>query len=159
MKRTYWILILGIVLVSCRKEIRNVYEIDPVHVGQRGSKTHLKSDLQFVSIAYSDLFGRQISTQELNTLIAGYNSVGDKGLVIDLIVRNLLQKPGIVKETASEMQSDPEAFVKKTFERFFIRKPSEMETWFFSDLIRENSDLNPEDFYYALMSTEEYRYY
>lgn len=136
-----------------------MYEIAPVNVRQSGEKGHLKSDLQFISIAYSDLFGKQISTAELNALISGYKAVGDKPLIIDLIVRNLLVKPGIVTINQATMQADPEAFIKGAFERFFIREPTEMETWFFTNLINENQQFLPEDIYYALMRAEEYRYY
>ncbi len=136
-----------------------MYEITPVNVRQSGEKGNLKSDIQFLSIAYSDLFGQQISTTELNSLLSGYNAVGDKTLIIDLIVRNLLVKPGIVKVDQATMQSDPEAFINITFKRFFIREPTEMEIWFFANLINENKQFLPEDIYYALMRAEEYRYY
>lgn len=137
----------------------NVYEINPVDVRQSGAKGNLKSDLQFISIAYSDLFGKQISTSELNGLVSGYKAMGDKTLIIDLIIRNLLIKPGVVSVDQSSMQSDPESFIKVSFERFFVREPTEMETWFFANLINENSQFLPEDIYYALMRAEEYRYY
>lgn len=159
MKKLLLILLCVSSLAACKKEMVNVYEINPVHVSPNGQKANLKSDLQFVSIAYSDLFGKQISAQELNALIAGYNSVGDKALVIDLIIRNLLVQPGIIKTNQAAMQSDPETFINETFERFFIREPSEMERWYFSDIILSNSQLLPEDIYYALMSAEEYRHY
>lgn len=151
--------VVMLLLTSCKKEIENVYAIDPVYVSQSGQKNNLKSDLQFVSIAYSDLFGQQISVQELNVLLAGYNSVGDKALVIDLIIRNLLVKPGIIKATQVEMQNDPEAFINETFERFFVREANEMERWYFSNAIKSNAQLLPEDIYYALLSAEEYRHY
>ncbi len=159
MKKLLSVLFLVLLLSSCRKEIENIYAIDPVYVSQSGQKNNLKSDIQFVSIAYSDLFGQQISAQELNALLAGYNSVGDKALVIDLIIRNLLVKPGIIKSTQQEMQSDPDAFIDATFERFFVREASEMERWYFTNSINANSQLLPEDIYYALMSAEEYRHY
>lgn len=159
MKKLLTALVLVLLFSSCRKEVENVYAIDPVYVSQNGQKNNLKSDLQFVSIAYSDLFGQQISATELNALLAGYNSVGDKALVIDLIIRNLLVKPGIIKTTQQEMQNDPDAFIEATFERFFVREASEMEKWFFGNSIKSNSQLLPEDIYYTLMSAEEYRHY
>lgn len=159
MKKSLLFIAFGLLLFSCKKEQSNQYVIDPVHVSQNGNKSNLKSDLQFVSIAYSDLFGQQISSQELTTLIATYNSVGDKALIIDLMLRNMLLKPGIIKAAKSEMQNDPETFITESFNRFLIREPSEMELWFFADILQKNAQLNPEDFYYALMSAEEYRYY
>jgi len=159
MKRVVLFCLILTMLTSCKKEMSNVYEINPVDVRQSGAKGNLKSDLQFISIAYSDLFGKQISTSELNGLVSGYKAMGDKTLIIDLIIRNLLIKPGVVSVDQSSMQSDPESFIKVSFERFFVREPTEMETWFFANLINENSQFLPEDIYYALMRAEEYRYY
>lgn len=159
MRKLLLSLVFCLFFISCKKETENVYAIDPVHVSQTGQKGNFKSDLQFVSIAYSDLFGKQISVQELNALIGGYNAVGDKSLVIDLIIRNLFMQPGIIKTSQAAMQSDPETFIDDTFKRFFIREPSEMESWFFSNSIKSNPQLLPEDIYYSLMSAEEYRHY
>ncbi len=159
MKKLLLYLVLIGLFASCKKEISNVYDIAPVNVRQSGEKGNLKSDLQFISIAYSDLFGKQISTSELNSLLSGYKAVGDKTLIIDLILRNLLVKPGIVKIDQATMQADPEAFIQASFERFLVREPTEMETWFFANLINENNQFLPEDIYYALMRAEEYRHY
>lgn len=155
-----WIyLFLFLALSSCKKEVPTVYELNPVSVRKGGAKTNFKTDLQLVSIAYADLFGKQIGTQELNVLIDGYKAVGDKSLVIDLIIRNMLNNQEVIKPSTQTMRGDIEKFLFETYERFFNRNPNELELWFFKDLIEKNPELLPEDIYYALMSSEEYRFY
>lgn len=158
MKKTLLIALI-FVFVSCKKETITQYEVEPVHLKQSGNKSNLKSDLQFVSIAYSDLFGVQISANDLNVILAGYNSVGDKSLIIDRIIRKLLSAGGIDKPTDADMRANLDAFIEACFERFFVRKATEMETWFFKSKIEANPQLKPEDIYYVLMSSNEYRYY
>lgn len=159
MRNLFILLLATFFLTSCKKEISNVYEIDPVYIQQNGQKGNLKSDLQFISIAYADLFGRQAKTDELNTMLDAYNSMGDKALIIDLMIRSLITQPGVIAETQAQMQTDPETFIQKSFHRFFIRNATEMEVWYFKKLIETESQLLPEDLYYVLMSAEEYRYY
>lgn len=146
-------------LISCQKEPAYVYEINPVNVTRSKDKSNLKSDLQFVSIAFADLFGSQISANDLNTILEGYNSVGDKGLVIDRVLRKMLTLNGIIKPSSTEMRADLNAFIQESFERFLVREPAEMELWFFTSILEKNATLQPEDVYYALMTSTEYRYY
>ncbi|TNE79296.1 MAG: hypothetical protein EP332_11340 [Bacteroidetes bacterium] len=154
------LLIFGLVsLFSCQKELKYAYELEPVNLSQSKDKSNLKSDLQFVSIAYSDLFGKQIAASDLNVILEGYNSVGDKGVVIDRVLRKMLAVNGIIKPDASVMRADLDAFIEESFERFLVRKPAEMERWFFASIMEKNSALQPEDIYYALMTSTEYRYY
>ncbi len=144
---------------SCQKEVQYQYELTPLNLTQSKDKSNLKSDLQFVSIAYSDLFGSQISANDLNTILEGYNSVGDKGLIIDRVLRKMLSANGILKPDAATMRADMEAFLTESFERFLVRKPAEMELWYFTSILEKNQAIAPEDIYYALMTSTEYRYY
>lgn len=154
------ILFLSIALVlSCQKEVNYQYELTPVSLTQSKDKGNLKSDLQFVSIAYSDLFGAQISANDLHTILEGYNSLGDKGLIIDRVLRKMLSVNGIIKPDGATMRADIEGFLTESFERFLVRKPAEMELWYFKSILEKNTNLEPEDIYYALMTSIEYRYY
>ena len=159
MKKLIAIACLVLTLTSCKRETLDVFVVDPIQVNQSKDRDNLKSDLQFISIAYADLFGSQISNRDLQALMSGYNSVGDKQLVIDRIIRKLLTSPGINKPNAVTMRSDLDAFIQESFKRFFVRDAAEMEVWYFKSVIEENPDIQPEEIYYVLMSSEEYRYY
>jgi hypothetical protein len=66
-------------LTSCKKETIYTYGVDDTGVGLPGvEKPNLKSDLEFISIAYSDLFGNTIPSDELEDMALCYVSLGDK---------------------------------------------------------------------------------
>lgn len=154
------ILLFLIAAVSCKKEIINEYHLDNVHVPRNeGQKGTLKSDLQFISIAYSDLFGKEISESEKNVLLQIYNSVGDKNVVVDMIIRAALVNPALQIPSDWEMLDDPEGFIDKLYSKLLTRAPSEIEKWYLVSFIRANQGFTVRDFYYLILSCDEYRYY
>lgn len=153
-------LFLLLFFYSCKKEITNEYELNPIHLeNSSGSKTNLKSDLQFISIAYSDLFGKQIGSVQLNKLINGYASIGDKALIIDRIILNFLNSPGVLIPSSSEMRSNPDVFINNAFNKLLVRDPSEMEIWYLKNMINANTSLTSAHIYYVIMTSNEYRFY
>jgi hypothetical protein len=145
---------------SCKKETIFTYAVNEVDVTQPGAvKPNVKSDLEVLSIAYSDLFGTSIPTDELEALALSYQSFGDKRLVMDMVILNFLNDPGVQIPTDAAMRADIEAFVEECYRKFFIREPSAFERWFVSDLIRKDSGLTPDIVYYAFMTSVEYRFY
>ena len=53
----FYIALIALVLASCSNEV--VYDVGTLEPSNEGNKTELKDDLQFMSIAYRDLFGRR----------------------------------------------------------------------------------------------------
>ena len=153
-------LVLLVLLTSCKREVVEVYEIDDINLYTSASeKKNLKTDEQFISILYTDLFAQSIDNTELNKLNTAYSSMGDKSLVIDIIIRGLLTNSNAIVSTNTEMRADPDLFIEETYKRFFVRKPNEQEKWFLRNKIQENPALKPVDVYYALLTSDEYRYY
>lgn len=163
MKVKIWISILWIgVLLSCTKEKQqiNKYVLGEIPAeGYFPGKSNLKTDLQFISIAYSDLFGEQISGTRLNRLMDGYNSLGDKQIIIDRILRNLLKDPAVLIPTSEDMRGNIGNFTRDTYRRFLVRQPNESEFALMTKMIQTQTDLTPADIYYAFMTSEEYKYY
>lgn len=122
-------------------------------------KSNLKSDLQFISIAYSDLFSEQIQGKKLSLLMDGYNACGDKQIYIDRLLKNMLKDPSVLKPEQTELISAPETFIRDTYRRFLVREPNESELWYIKKLMAENPELTAAEIYYAFMSSEEYKYY
>jgi hypothetical protein len=154
--------VLVLMLFACTKEKQqiNKYVLGEIPAeGYFPGKSNLKTDLQFISIAYSDLFGEQISGTRLNRLMDGYNSLGDKQIIIDRILRNLLKDPAVVIPASEEMRGNISNFTRETYRRFLVRQPNESELALMTKLIQENPDLTPADIYYAFMTSEEYKYY
>ena len=147
-------------MVACKVQELNVYEIEDFHVEEYvGTKQNLKSDIQFISIAYSDLFGKEIPSDELNYYMESYDSIGDKTLIIDIIVRAFLNNEQVEIPTDSFMRSDPETFIRNTYKKFLVRQPSDAEVWYFKNIISNHQELKPITVYYAVIISDEYRYY
>jgi hypothetical protein len=154
-----WLLALALVL-GCTKEEIKVYEVKPVTLYQSASeKSSLKSDDQFLAILFTDLYGKSISAQEMAILVKAYSSFGDKSLVINMMTKSMLADPSSSKPTDAAMRADVGAFVEETFMRFYVRKPTEQERWFFINRIEQDIQLRPIDIYYVLITANEYRYY
>lgn len=169
-KFSLWLLLAGMALqpmASCKKEIvqkqvydQVVYEVNPTTLyGSNSEKTRLKSPDQFVSILYSDLFNKTPSTGYLNNLTEVFLSFGDKRLIQEMYLENLLNDPAVDLPSVQEMRADPEQFVTDTYVRFYQRLPTEYEKFYLSRLIAEDTLLTPEQVYTAFIQGNEYQYY
>jgi hypothetical protein len=154
------ILILIIIGSACTKHKINEYEINDVVVTtNHNHKKNLKSDLQFISIMYSDLFNNSIPSNKLKNLTTAYNSFGDKNIIISKITHNFLLDPLASIPSNSEMRGNVIKFVDDTYRKFYVRTPSEAESWYLNNLINSNLELEPRDIYFSFLTSEEYKYY
>jgi hypothetical protein len=160
-KRTLPILLLTLLMIlGCKKETQYVYEVNKVKAGSPAStKPNRKTTLEFVSILYSDILNTGIPQNELVRMITAYDAFGDARVVEDLIVRNLLNRTAAAIPSNEEMRADPEAFVRAMYKRFMVREPGAYEVWYFTDKIQKNLSIRPDQVYYALLTSDEYRYY
>lgn len=153
-------LLIALLVSSCNKEKRYIYQVQEQELYQNSNeKQTLKSTTQFISIAYSDLFGTSITNDELNKFDVALQAFGDKGVLQDMIVKSLINRSGVQVVTANAMRADIPAFIEGAYLRFYNRKPNEFEAWKMKDLIEKNADVTPVMVYYSLMTSEEYRYY
>ena len=92
MKHYFYIsLICTCLIVACSKDPNYLFEVENVEVNPASAdKNRLKTDIEFVSIAYNDLYGQNISQGELDDIITVYKSFGDKSLVIEMIIRKFI---------------------------------------------------------------------
>ena len=147
-------------LWSCKKDVSYIYGVKDTTVSQPGvSKPNVKSTIEFISIAYSDLFGTTIGAGDLTSLSLCYLAFGDKKFIEDIIIRNFLNKPGVIIPTQAAMTTDVPAFVQATYRKFYNRDPNEFEKWQVANYINSNSAVTPELVYYSFMTSDEYRYY
>lgn len=159
--RNLIILLSFFFLWSC-KPTENIYmyEVNEVSVTQSGiDKNTPKSDLEFISLAYSDLFGKTIPENALQSMVLAYNAMGDKALIADLIIRNMLNSPEADVPSSQAMRADVDGFIVATFKKFYVREPGEYELWYFRSLIEGDSQITPEIIYYAILTSDEYRFY
>lgn len=162
MRAIYYLLIFVLFISACQKDDpAYLFEVENVQVKpSSANKDRLKTDIEFISIAYNDLFGSNISQNELNQIITTYQSFGDKSLVIELIIRKFVFS-GESNIPAIDRSSDAsvETFVKESYEKVYNRAPNAFEKWYLTDFLKSNEDVNSQVYYYSIMTANEYRYY
>lgn len=151
--------VLGIVLLLFACQRSTIYDVGTQTPNIPGQKTELKDDLQFMTIAYRDLYEQEIPVDVLETMRKAYISFGDKELVVDEIVQSMLLNPDLVLPTADEIAADPTGFITRTYKRFFLRDPSDFELAFWESQLAEYQTLTVEDIYYVFMTSTEYKFY
>lgn len=152
-------LLLLFLLSSCRKE-ESIFEINEVKVTQSNiDKNGIKKDIEFISQAYSDLFEKPISNDALNQSIIAYKSIGDKDLVKDMIIRDLLNRNSLVLPDIAAIHADLDFFVQNTYKKFYKRFPAPFELWTLRTMIQQHPDMKAQEIYYAFMSSNEYSFY
>jgi hypothetical protein len=155
-------LALGCILTfaSCKKETVFIYEVDTVTSRQDDvNKGIPKSTVEFISIAYADVFGNTISQNNLSRLTLLYLAFGDKRLIEDLLIKNMLNSPDVEIISNTDMRNDVPSFVRSIYSRLFNRDPNELEAFTLEKSINEDPQLTPELIYYSMMTSDEYRYY
>lgn len=146
--------------ISCKKEVTKQYVVEDIQLYTSASeKKNLKSDEQFISILFSDLFGTAITNSKLQELNQAYTAMGDKTLIIDILIKSMLADPGAQIPSAQNMRDNPGDFVQTAYKTLLVRKPTKQEEWFLINQIEKNKALEPMDIYYAMLTSEEYRYY
>ncbi len=157
----YTFLLLSVLLLaSCTEKQQPVYVVDQVALYQSASeKKNLKTETEFISIAYNDIFGKNITLEDLENAELPYIAFGDKEFIIDLLIRNYLNDTDALLPTDQEMRADIDQFVEDTYLRVYNRYPNEVEVWKLKQLIEKNASITSDMIYYAMMTAEEYRYY
>ena len=150
-----------LILFSCKKEKNVIYQLNDVTIEQNSAnKDHLKSTAEFISIAYSDIFGTVISTNKLADLTTIYKAFGDKKLIEQMVIKNFLNEPTIqIPQIDRSSMSTINNFVTDAYKKLYNRNPDEYELWFVTDMITKDNNLTAELVYYSLMTSNEYRYY
>ena len=153
-----FIFISLLIISSCKKEY--TYEVKDVNVEQPGNgKSDVKSTVEFISIAYSDLFNTTIPNDSLLYINQAYQSFGDKKLIEDRIIRHLLNRADVLIPTNQQMRSNIPAFVNTAMQKLFNRNPNAFENYFITNIIQSDASITPVAVYYAMMTSNEYRYY
>ena len=88
-----------------------------------------------------------------------FESIGDKELGREVLISNFMNKPNVQLPSDSLMRADPDQFIKDTYERFFVRIPTEGELTWYRNFIETNPQLSSELVYFAFALSNEYLYY
>ena len=160
MKKILVLFLLLFVFNSCKKETEYIYEVNDVQVSQEDiGKGIPKSTIEFLSIAYSDIFGNTISQNQLNRLSLLYLAFGDKKLLEDLLIKNMINRPESLLPSNQTMRADVDLFIVNAYQKLYNRSPNELEVFTLKKNINENAQMTAVMVYYAMMTSDEYRYY
>ena len=132
-----------LLLFSCKKEKNVTYQLNDVTIeNNSANKEHLKSTTEFISIAYSDIFGTVISTNKLVDLTRIYKAFGDKKLIEQMVVKNFLNESSIqIPQLDRSSITTINSFVQDMYIKLFNRTPDEYELWFISNMIENYTNL------------------
>jgi len=165
----FFIGLIGMAVISsCKKDVeitRNIdynviYEVDTVYVYQTSAdKTKQKSSDQYISILYSDLYQKSILANDLSELSQATLAIGDKQLVNEIIISNYLNSTDAIVPTDTDMRADVDQFIEATYKRFYLRKPTELEKEYLTNLIESDQTITPDIVYAAFSLSDEYLYY
>lgn len=146
------------VLTACEKPV--VYQVNPESVAPpNADKSKLKSEEQYISILYANLFQKALSANELLDVTDVIFSIGDKDLAHEVVISNLMNRPDVKLPPDSLMRADIPGFIHETYERFLVREPTQAELTWFTNFIESHPDLSTEMVFFAFALSNEYLYY
>lgn len=147
-------------LQSCKKETNVMYELNEVALYNDSSeKTRMKTNEQFVSILFTNLFQSGISSDIVFELNECFLSIGDQELAREVLISNFFNQSGVQLPTVDEMNADLDGFIENTYRRFFVRNPSEGEKTWVKNFIQTNPYMTPELVYFSFALSNEYAFY
>lgn len=154
------LIVIPFLLHSCKKEQEVIYGLKDVQAISPGTgKDKLKSNDQYVAILYTNLFQQAISSKKLLEINQVVMSIGDKRLAYELLISSFMNDPAVVIPSNDEMRANVDLFLINTYERFYVRKPTQLELEYFSNYIENNPSVTPELVYFAFAISDEYFYY
>ncbi|MBX7050897.1 MAG: hypothetical protein K1X54_02575 [Flavobacteriales bacterium] len=151
---------IAVCISSCKKEQVGVFELTEVPlVSTAAEKDKLKTNQQFVSILYTNLFQSAISGSDVFELDQLFQSVGDSEVAKEVLISNFFNESNVQLPTVAEMNADLEAFIVETYKRFFVRLPNEAEKAWVRNFIQSNPYMTPELVYFSFALSNEYQFY
>ncbi|MCC7298455.1 MAG: hypothetical protein IT244_08990 [Bacteroidia bacterium] len=145
---------------ACSKEKKVTFGVVPEVVYEdKARKNKRKSDAEYISILYTNLYQVPISPNQLYRTQNTIFSIGDRNVASELVLSNYFNTQTLKIPTNTDMRSNIDSFVTNTYKRFFLRYPSEGEKTFFKNYITNNNNVTVEMVYTAFASSDEYQYY
>ncbi len=150
----------GVILFSSCHEEYDVFGIDDIDITPVNSeKDKAKTDAQYISILYTNLFQKAIGPNQMLDAQKAIESIGDKQIAYDMLVSKFMNDPDVKLPSVASMREDPETFVRDTYTRFLVRQPTEAELQWMINYINSRPALTPELVYFSFATcNEEFHY-
>ena len=152
-------LTLGLLFAGCQKEY-DVFEITDVTILPVNSeKNKAKTDAQYISILYTNLFQEPIGPNQMLEAQNAIASIGDKQVAYEILVSKYMNDPRVNLPSVDDMRGDTETFVRDTYSRFLVRQPTEAELLWWINHITSTPDLTVDLVYFAFATSNEHFHY
>lgn len=153
------VLMLLLALSSC-KEKNYLFEVKEITVtSNNAEKDKEKTQEQFINILYANLYQEALSPNELVDISDVITSIGDKQVAYETVIAKMMKDPQVKLPTREDMNDNLEAFVLNTYQRFFVRNPTEAEKSWWINFLSTHPNLTPEHVYFAFSTCNEYYFY
>jgi len=162
---TYSLLFLfALGLTNCKKETLEdkIFQVNKVKLyPSASSKLKEKTESQWVAVLYTNLFQQALSAGDIYRAGQCITSIGDKELAREVIISNFMNSPSPLPQipTNGDMRADLNKFIKDTYERFLIRRPTEGEKQYFRNEISNDPLRTAEIVYFSFALSNEYLFY
>ncbi|MBC8266144.1 MAG: hypothetical protein H8E84_04175 [Flavobacteriales bacterium] len=154
----FLVCLFSIIIFSCKKDVS--YGVDAINtMPPNAQKTKLKSNEQYISILYANLFQKALSANELVEITHCIEAFGDKETIHEVIVSNFMNKPDVIIPSDSIMRADIDIFLTNIYTRFYVRDITEAEKEYLTKFIEVNPAFTAEMLYTAFALSDEYQYY
>ncbi len=162
---SYPLIFLFVIGVSnCKKETIDdkVFEVNQVKLyPSASSKLKEKTESQWIAVVYTNLFQQALSAGDIYRAGQCITSIGDKELAREVIISNFMNSTSPLPQipTNTDMRADIDKFVKDTYERFLIRRPTEGEKQYFRNEITNDPLRSAEIVFFSFALSNEYLFY
>ncbi|MFT4969738.1 MAG: hypothetical protein ACI9O4_001489 [Chitinophagales bacterium] len=152
--------ILLLLFSSCKKEAPIKYGLKSTDILTPSvNKDKPKSPAQYVAVLYVNLFQQAISTTDQVEIERLLRSIGDKRLAYELIISSYMNDPQVVLPSYTSMRANLDLFIIETYERFYVRPPSQLELEYMKNYLENQPDITPELVYFAFAISDESFFY
>ncbi len=150
--------LISAIVFSCKKDVS--YGVDALNtMPPNAQKTKLKSNEQYISILYANLFQKALSANELVEITHCIEGFGDKETIHEVIVSNFMNKTDVIIPSDSLMRADIDMFLTEAYTRFYVRDITEAEKEYLTKFIEVTPTFTAEMLYTAFALSDEYQYY
>lgn len=153
-------LLMLVCFSACTKNERLSYGLlDQEVYEDKTLKTKNKSESEYISILYTNLYQKPISPNELYKTQNVVYSIGDRTLAYEMLLSNYFNQGSVQIPSNSNARGRLDSFILETYKRFYLRYPSEAEKTWFRNYIEANQDASVEMVYTAFAASDEYSFY
>lgn len=157
--RYFIYIFLVVALFSC-KEKSYIHEVNEIDVAQNNAdKNKEKSPEIFINIAYANLYQEALSANKLVDATEAVLSVGDKQVAYETLIAKMMIDPNVILPSDAEMRGDLEQFIIDTYQRFYVRIPTEAEKTWWVNYLESHPNLTSEHVFFAMATSNEYNFY